>query len=47
MYLFFMAVLSLRRCVGFSLVAVSKGCSLVGVCGLLIEVPSPFVEHEL
>ena len=42
-----MVILSLRCWVGISLVAVSKGCSLVGVHGLLIEVPSLFVEHGL
>ena len=34
-------------CVGFSLVAVSTGYSLVGVCRLLIAVASPIVVHRL
>ena len=33
--------------VGFSLVAVSRGYSLVGVHGLLIVVASLVVEHRL
>ena len=45
MNLFFMAVLGLWRCVGFSLVVVSRGTSLV-VWGLLTVLLS-FVEHKL
>ena len=33
-------MLGLRCCVGFSLVVVSRGYSLVAVCGLLVEVDS-------
>ena len=39
MYLF-LAVLGLGCCLGFSLVAMSAGCSVVAVCGLLIAVAS-------
>ena len=38
---------SVLLCVGFSLVAVSTGYSLVGVCRLLIAVASPIVVHRL
>ena len=41
----FLAVLGLHCCLGFSLVAVSGGCSVVAVCGLLIEVVS-LVDRE-
>ena len=40
MYLLFLAVLGLGCCVGFSLVAVSRGYSLVVEHGLLIVVAS-------
>ena len=43
----FLAVLGLRCCVGFSLVAVSASYSLVVVHGLLIAVASLLVEHRL
>ena len=43
----FLALLSLRCCIGFSLVSVSGGYSLVVVCGLLIEVAFLVVEHRL
>ena len=43
----FLAVLGLRCCPGFSLVAVSRGYSLVAVRGLLIEVAFPVAEHRL
>ena len=36
----FLAVLDLHGCMGFSLVAVSGGYSLVALCGLLIAVAS-------
>ena len=39
----FLAVLGLRRCVGFSLVVASRGYSL----GLLIVVASPVAGHGL
>ena len=42
-----MAVLGLCYCVGLSLVAASKGYSLVAVHGLLIDVASLVVEHGL
>ena len=34
-------------CVGFSLVTVSKGYSLVAEYGLLVAVASPLAEHRL
>ena len=43
----FLAVLSLHHCVGFSLVAASKGYSLVVARRLLIVVASLVVEHGL
>ena len=43
----FMAVLSLHCCVGFSLVAVSWGCSLAAESGLLIAMASLAVERGL
>ena len=42
-----LAVLGLYCCMGFSLVAVSRGYSLVAVHGLLIAVASLAVEHRL
>ena len=44
---FYLAVLSLRCCGGFPLVAASQGYSLVGVLGLLIAVTSPGVAPGL
>ena len=41
-----LAVLGLRCCLGFSLVAASRGYSLVGVCGLLIAAASPAAGHS-
>ena len=41
----FLAVLG--YCTGFSLVAVSEGCSLITVHGLLVAVVSPVVGHRL
>ena len=43
----FLAVLSLGCCVGFSLVASSRGFSLVAVHRFLISVASFVVEHRL
>ena len=43
----FMAVLSLHCCAGFSLVAVSWGCSLAAESGLLIAMASLAVERGL
>ena len=43
----FLAVLGLHCCVGFSLVAVSKGKSLVVVCRLLIVAASLVRKHRL
>ena len=43
----FLDVLHLHCCKGFSLVAASRGCSLVAVHGLLIVVASPAAEHRL
>ena len=45
-YLFW-AVLSLLCCTSFSLVEVSRGCSLVAMLGLLIAVASLGAEHGL
>ena len=42
-----LAVMGLRWCRGFSLVAASTGYSLVVMCGLLIVVASLAVEHGL
>ena len=42
-----MTVLGFHCCKGFSLVAASKGCSVVVLCGLLIEVSSLVAEHGL
>ena len=42
-----LAVLGLHCCAGFSLVVVSRGCSLIVVCGLLIAVASLAAEHGL
>ena len=41
----FLAVLGLLCCLGFSPVVVSKGYSLVVVCGLLISLASLVSEH--
>ena len=46
-YLFILAVLGLHCCVGFSSVAVSRGCSLVAVCGFLIVVASLVAKYGL
>ena len=43
----FLAVLFLCRCVGFSLVAESRGSSVVAACGLLIEGASVAVAPGL
>ena len=43
----FLAVLGLRCYMGSSLVAASRGYSLVEVCGLLIVVASVAAEHRL
>ena len=42
-----LAVLGLHCCTGFSLVAASRGYSLVAVRGLLIAAASLVVEHGL
>ena len=47
MYLFILAVLGLCSCAGFSLVAASRGYSLLEVLELLIAVASLFAEHGL
>ena len=44
---FFLAMLGLRCCTGFSLIAASGGYSLVAVCGLLVVVASLVAEHRL
>ena len=46
-YLFWGAVLGLHGCARSSLVAASRGYSLVAVCGLLIAVASLVAEHRL
>ena len=46
-FFFFLVVLGLHCCLGFSLVVVSGHYSLVEVCGLLIAVASLFVEQRL
>ena len=43
----FLDVLHLHCCKGFSLVAASRGCSLVAVHVLLIAVASLVAEHRL
>ena len=43
----FLAVLGLRYCLGFSLVAASGGCSQVVMPGLLLVLASLVAEHEL
>ena len=43
----FLTVLGLHCCVGFSLVAVSGGCSLVAARGLLTAVASFVAGHRL
>ena len=46
-FFFFLDVLGLHHSAGFSLVAVSRGYSLVVLQGLLIEVASPVAERGL
>ena len=46
-FVFNLAALSLRCCMGFSLVGEDRGYSLVVVCRLLIAVASLVVEHRL
>ena len=46
-FILFLAVLGLRCCAGFSLVAASRGHSPVAVRGLLIVVASLVVKHRL
>ena len=43
----FMAVLGFRCCMGFSLIVVGGGCSLVVWCGLFIAQASLVAEHGL
>ena len=45
--IFFLAALGLRCCMGFSIVAASRGYSLVAMCRLLIAVASLVAEHGL
>ena len=47
MIYFFLAVLGLHCCVGFSLAVESEGYSLVAVCRLLFTVTSFVAEHRL
>ena len=44
---FILALLGLHCCVSFSLVVVSRGYSLVVVCGLLITMASLVAEYGL
>ena len=46
-FLFFLAVLGLRGCTGFSLVAVSGGYSPAAVCRLLSAVSSLVAKRRL
>ena len=46
-FFFFLAMCGLHCCTGFSLVAVSRGCTLVAMCRLLIEVAPLIVKWEL
>ena len=46
-HFFFLAVLVLCCCMGFSLVVESRGYSVVAVDGLLIAVTSYVAEHKL
>ena len=45
--IFFLAALGIRFCMGFSIVAASRGYSLVAMCRLLIAVASLVAEHGL
>ena len=47
LYFIFLAMLCLHCCVGYSLAVVSKGCSAVVACGLLVAVASLVVERGL
>ena len=47
MIYFFLAVLGLHCCVGFSLAVESEGYSLVAVCRLLVAVTSLVAERRL
>ena len=43
----YLAMLSVCCCLDFSTLVVSRGCSLVAVCGLLPMVASLVAEHRL
>ena len=45
-FFFFFSLLGLHLCLGFSLVLVSRGCSLFAEQGLLIVVASLVAEHR-
>ena len=47
LFILSLAVLRLHCCVGFSLVEMSRGFSLVVVCGLLTAAASLVAEHRL
>ena len=48
LFIYILAVLGLGCCMAFSLVAVSRGYSLVAVCGLLVVVVASLTaEHEV
>ena len=46
-YIYFLTVLRLCCCAGFSPVAASRGCSLVAVCRLLTAVASLVADRRL
>ena len=46
-YFYFLAVLGVCCCVGFSLVVANRGYTLVVVCGFLTAVAYPIAEHGL
>ena len=45
--IYFLAVLGLGCCMGFSLVAVKRVYPLVEACRLLTAVASPVIEHRI
>ena len=47
LFILFLAVLDLHCCMGFSLVADSRGYSLVAVCVLLVAMACLVAEHRL
>ena len=47
LFVYILAALDLRCRVWLSLAAASRGCSPVGLCGLLTAATSPVAEHRL